>query len=162
MATSHKHLKFADTNGKVVSDSPEGNVDTLPVWTLGAPYSVFFSRGEAAEYHYDPKKVMVPGQRIWQQAIGEKALQVTKGTNATADYYPAPSPDGKQLLFVRLDNAVHGSVFLSSRGKETELLRNVTGILATTAIIYLSGSVSIGREKQHQSQEPNRFLTIEF
>ncbi|WP_411501848.1 hypothetical protein [Brevibacillus centrosporus] len=127
MATSHKHLKFADTNGKVVSDSPEGNVDTLPVWTLGAPYSVFFSRGEAAEYHYDPNKVMVPGQRIWQQAVGEKAQQVTKGTNATADYYPAPSPDGKQLLFVRLDNALHGSVFLSWQGKETELLRNVTG-----------------------------------
>jgi hypothetical protein len=45
----------------------------------------------------------------------------------TADYFPYPSPDGKLLLFVRVDQALRGSLYLSAQGKETELLRFVTG-----------------------------------
>jgi Tol biopolymer transport system component len=110
-----------------VSDSPEDSVDTIPVWTTTAPYSLFFTRGKGTEYHYDPKKVMVPGQRIWQQPAGASAKQITQGTMLTADYFPYPSPDGKLLLFVRVDQALRGSLYLSAQGKETELLRFVTG-----------------------------------
>lgn len=127
MATYNKHLKLADPSGKVVSDSPQDSVDTMPVWTAAAPYSLFFTRGKGTEYHFDPQKVMVPGQRIWQQAEGAPAKQVTQGTMLTADYFPYPSPDGKQLLFVRADRAQKGSLYLSAQGKETEFVRNVTG-----------------------------------
>lgn len=127
MATYNKHLKLADPSGKVVSDSSEDSVDTMPTWTRSAPYSLFFTRGKGTEYHYDPKKVMVPGQRIWQQPAGASAKPFTQGTMLTADYFPYPSPDGNQLLFVRVDQALRGSLYLSAQGKETELLRYVTG-----------------------------------
>ncbi|MED4752057.1 hypothetical protein [Brevibacillus choshinensis] len=127
MATYNKHLNLADPSGKVVSDSPKDSVDTMPTWTTAAPYSLFFTRGKGTEYHYDPQKVMVPGQRIWQKEAGAPAKQVTQGTMLTADYFPYPSPDGKQLFFVRVDQAQKGSLYLSVQGKETELLRDVTG-----------------------------------
>jgi len=127
MATSHKHLKLADPSGKAVSASAPESVDTMPAWTSAAPYSLFFARGTGTDYHFDPKKVMVPGQRIWQQPADATARPITRGTAFTADYFPSPSPDGSQLLFARLDHALHGSLYLSSRGKESEVLRHVTG-----------------------------------
>ncbi len=127
MATYNKHLKLADPSGKVVSDSPQDSVDTMPTWTTAAPYSLFFTRGKGTEYHYDPQKVMVPDQRIWRQEAGAPAKRVTQGTVQTADYFPSPSPDGKQLLYVRADRAQKGSLILAAQGKETELLRDVTG-----------------------------------
>jgi hypothetical protein len=126
MATKNKHLKLADRNGKVVSASQQDKVDQLPVWTL-PPVSLYFTRGQATEYAYDPQKVMVPGQRIWNWAGDGVKQQVTHGTDKTADTFPNPSPDGTKLLYVRLDRAEHGSLFLRKEGEDTEILRNVTG-----------------------------------
>lgn len=127
MATQNKHLKLADANGKVVSASDEAMVDQLPVWTSVEPVSLYFTRGRGTEYAYDANKVMVPGQRIWTRTADGQERQVTKGTEQTADTYPTPSPDGKKLLYVRLNAAEHGSLYLSQDGRETEVLRNVTG-----------------------------------
>lgn len=127
MATSGKHLKLADPSGKVISISQPDMVDGAPAWTRSAPYSLFFTRGKGTEYHYDPKKVMVPGQRIWQQAGDAAAKPVTQGSESTADYFPHPSPAGDEVLFVRLDTPERGSLFLSAQGKESEVLRHVTG-----------------------------------
>ncbi|MFD2371119.1 hypothetical protein ACFSO0_14445 [Brevibacillus sp. GCM10020057] len=142
MATSGKHLKLADTSGKVAADGTPDSVDGMPTWTEAAPYSLFFTRGTGTEYHYEPNKVMVPGQRIWKQPADAMALQVTQGNVQTADYFPSPSPDGSQLLFARLDRAVHGSLYLSAEGKETEVLRHVTGDIGYYAS-YLPPWVSV-------------------
>ncbi|MGM0711205.1 MAG: hypothetical protein ACQEU9_05130 [Bacillota bacterium] len=69
----------------------------------------------------------MPGQRIWMREASGAEQPLTKGSLQTADYYPSPSPDGKQLLFLRLDSAEHGSLFLQADGKETELVKGITG-----------------------------------
>ncbi|WP_281868086.1 hypothetical protein [Brevibacillus parabrevis] len=127
MATENKHLKLSSRDGKVVSASPADSVDTYPVWMQKPPYTLFFSRGKATPYAFDPKKVMVPGQRIWTREANGAEQPLTKGSLQTADYYPSPSPNGKQLLFLRLASAEDGSLFLQADGKETELVRGITG-----------------------------------
>ncbi|MBY0051204.1 hypothetical protein H7K32_05800 [Brevibacillus agri] len=127
MATQNKHLKLANRDGKVVSASPADSVDTYPVWTAKPPYTLFFSRGKATNYAFDPKKVMVPGQRIWTRDANGAEQPWTKGAEQTADYYPSPSPDGSKLLFLRLDRAKHGSLFYQADGKESELVKGITG-----------------------------------
>ncbi|KZE47375.1 hypothetical protein AV540_19950 [Brevibacillus parabrevis] len=127
MATENKHLKLSNRDGKVVSASPADSVDTYPVWMQKPPYTLFFSRGKATTYAFDPKKVMVPGQRIWTREASGAEQPLTKGSLLTADYYPSPSPDGKQILFLRLASAEHGSLFLQADGKETELVKGITG-----------------------------------
>ena len=97
IATMNKHLNLAEREGKVVPASQKEWVDTLPVWSGKGQEVLYFSRGKGTEYHYDPKKVMVPGQRIWKREENGEQKQVTQGTEQTADYYPTPSHDGTQL-----------------------------------------------------------------
>ncbi|GIO06478.1 hypothetical protein J31TS6_25060 [Brevibacillus reuszeri] len=127
IATMNKHLNLADREGKVVPASHKEWVDTLPVWTRKEQEALYFSRGKGTEYHYDPKKVMMPGQRIWKQAETGEQKQVTQGTEQTADYYPTPSLDGTQLLFMRMNEAESGSLFLKQGDKEVELITGITG-----------------------------------
>lgn len=127
MATQNKHLSIADRAGKVTSASQPDKVDSLPVWTAAVPSTLYFTRGKGTPYSYHAQKVMVPGQRIWSRTADGQEQQVTTGTEKTADTYPAPSADGKRLIFLRLDSAEHGSVYVLQDGKETELLQNVTG-----------------------------------
>lgn len=127
MGTQNKTLHIVDRQGKLIFEGEKGQVESLPVWTKASPYRVFFTRGTAKEYHYEPEQVMVPGQRIWMRGADGKVTQVTKGSERTADTFPSPSDDGQQLLFVRLDTAGHGSLYLEKEGKEYELVRHVTG-----------------------------------
>lgn len=147
IATTNKQLKLADREGKVQTISPGPVVvDTNPVWIPKAPYTLLFTRGEAKPYSYDPKKVMVPGQGIWQRFADGAEQQVTKGEENTADYYPAPSPDGKQLLFLRLDRAEHGSLNIQGIGQnadtQIELITGITGDIGYYAN-YLPPWVSV-------------------
>ncbi|MGG1661635.1 hypothetical protein [Brevibacillus sp. NRS-1366] len=127
IATTNKHLKIADREGKVASAGQQDQVDTLPVWTDKETDTLYFSRGKGTPYAYDPKKVMVPGQRIWKRDSNGEQKQVTQGTDQTADYYPTPSKNGKQLLFVRMEAAERGTLFLMKDGSETELVKGITG-----------------------------------
>lgn len=132
IATTNKHVKLADRSGMVESVSPDATVvDTNPVWVKKAPDTLLFVRGEATPYSYDPKKVMVPGQSIWLRFADGGQQQVTKGEANTADLEPAPSPDGKQLLFLRLDQAEHGSLYLQGIGQDAdtqiEVVKGITG-----------------------------------
>lgn len=127
MATQNKQVKVVDRQGKLTFEGEKGQVESFPVWTKESPHRLFFTRGLAKEYHYEPEKVMVPGQRIWMRGKDGKAAQVTKGSEHTADTFPSPSQDGEQLLFVRLDAAGHGSLYLDKGGEEVELIRHVTG-----------------------------------
>ncbi|MGG4439469.1 PD40 domain-containing protein [Brevibacillus fortis] len=147
IATTNKQLKLADRAGKVKTVSPGPIVvDTYPVWIPKAPYSLLFTRGLATPYSYDPKKVMVPEQGIWRRSADGAEQQVTKGEANTADYYPASSPDGKQLLFLRLDQAEHGSLFVQGIGedadKQIELIKDITGDIGYYAN-YLPPWVSV-------------------
>jgi Tol biopolymer transport system component len=129
MATHNKRVTLADVNGRVIPAGQPGMVDTLPKWTAAVPYALYFTRGVAKEYQYEPQTPMVPGQRIWRRSADGRQQAVTQGTEKTADSFPAPSPDGNELLFVRLDSAEHGSLYLKTgdSGGEVELLRHVTG-----------------------------------
>lgn len=127
MATQNKQVKVVDRQGKPVFEGGKGQVESFPVWTKESPHGLFFTRGLAKEYHYEPEKVMVPGQRIWMRGADGKTDQVTKGSDLTADTFPSPSADGEQLLFVRLDAAGHGSLYLEKEGEEVELIRHVSG-----------------------------------
>lgn len=127
MATYHKYVRIIDMTGKVRFEGEEDKVQSFPVWTKQTPYRLIYTNGQGTEYHFDPKKVMVPGQRIWVHTAAGEDMQLTKGTKETADLYPNPSADGKQLLFVRLDEAQHGSIYVKAGDQETELIRHVTG-----------------------------------
>ncbi|CAM5787207.1 MULTISPECIES: TolB family protein [Brevibacillus] len=131
IATENKHLTLADKDGKIVHAGQPGKVDALPRWPEKAADSLYFARGfENAKWlgNYDPKQLLISGQRIWMRDTQGRALPVTKGPEGTADTYPHPSPDGKQLIFVRLDGAEHGSVYArTTDGQEKELVRHVTG-----------------------------------
>lgn len=128
MATHNKRVTLADANGRVIPAGQPDKVDALPTWTAAAPYALYFTRGVAKEYQYEPQKPMVPGQRIWRRSADGSQQAVTQGTDKTADTFPALSPDGNALLFVRLDAAEHGSLYLKTGSEsEVELLRHVTG-----------------------------------
>jgi len=71
--------------------------------------------------------VMVPGQRIWKRTGNGEQKQVTQGTEQTADYYATPSKDGTQLLFMRMNTAGSGSLFLQQGDKAVELVKGITG-----------------------------------
>ncbi|MFY0545317.1 hypothetical protein [Brevibacillus sp. H7] len=125
-AMANKQLKVAVIEGKVTAIGQPGMVDSLPIWQ--SENALYFARGTATEYNYQPQKPMVPGQRIWMRT-SEREQVVTEGSSQTADTYPNPSPDGKALLFLRLDRAEHGSLFVKTTqaGEEAEVLCHVTG-----------------------------------
>ncbi|USG67608.1 hypothetical protein NDK47_10155 [Brevibacillus ruminantium] len=131
VASEGKHLTLAKADGKVIPAGQTGKVDALPRWTNAKADRLFFARGlDNSEWlgNYQPEKLLIPGQRIWTRDAGGQEQAVTKGTEKTADTYPNPSPDGNQLLFVRLDGAEHGSVCVRTQdGSEKELVRHVTG-----------------------------------
>lgn len=133
-ATANKKLMIADetANFKVTDSGWQGFVDTHPEWAHSPAGTIYFARGmENTSWlgNYDPQKVLVPGQTIWQRAADGNQQSVTKGSAKTADYYPHVSPNGKILLYLRLDGAEHGSLFVKlTDGKlKMELLRHITG-----------------------------------
>ncbi|MEJ8544529.1 hypothetical protein [Brevibacillus borstelensis] len=131
IASENKHLTLASKEGIVTRAGQPGQADALPRWSRDGADILYFVRGfENAKWlgNYDPKQLLIPGQRIWMRDMQGRAQPVTKGPEGTADTYPNPSPDGKQLIFVRLDGAEHGSVYVrTADGQEKELIRHVTG-----------------------------------
>ncbi len=133
-ATTDKSLAIADTTlqFKVTDAGQKDFTDSQPIWSNPDGSKLYYTHGKsniAWLGKYNPQTVLVPGQRIWERTLDGKQQQVTQGSAQTADYYPDISRDGKTLLFVRLDGAEHGSLYLkfTGNGKEIELLRNLTG-----------------------------------
>ncbi len=132
-ATDNKSLAVVTASDfKVIEAGLTGFVDSWPVWSNPDAGKLYFTRGKGSTAwlgKYNPEEVMVPGQRIWERGSDGKEQPVTQGSAKTADYYPAVSPDGRQLLFVRMDGAEHGSLYVTSAGsrQETELLRHLAG-----------------------------------
>jgi len=132
-ATVNKQLCIVNMeDGKVSECGLTGQVDTHPAWTPVSPYGVLFCRGaESLVWDGDGSYsgVLVPGQRIWLQPPGGEAYPLTEGTADTADYYPAPSPDGKSLIFLGLQGRDSGSLSIKdlASGKEQELLKGLCG-----------------------------------
>ena len=127
MATHNKQLRVVNRTGDVITETEKEKVALFPAWTSQKPYSLFFTSGTGVPYEYEEQKVMVPGQRIWKRGHNGEIRQETKGSEQTADTFPFPNREGSQLLFVRLTAAETGSLFLQKDGKETELVRHVTG-----------------------------------
>ncbi|NGQ93764.1 hypothetical protein G3578_01090 [Brevibacillus sp. SYP-B805] len=134
-ATANKQLAIIDaTTGNPVVAPPaqSDRVETLPAWAGGPNGTLFFTRGKGSvawEGKYDPRKPLVPGQRIWMRSAAGAMQPVTQGDDRTADTYPNPSPDSRTLLYLRLDGAEHGSLRVKTAGTsaDRELLTNVTG-----------------------------------
>lgn len=132
-ATTEKRLFIASmADDKIADCGSAGQVDTQPVWTQTAPYRVAFCRG-AENLNWEGRAngywgVMVPGQQIW---LGDSNVRqpVTVSTAGNADYAPIISPDGKNLIYLRLDRMSGGSLFLAplDGGLETQLLSGLTG-----------------------------------
>ena len=146
-ATQGKRLRVVDRSGLVLYETAAANTVSFPVWTTEKPYSLFFASGTGVPYHYEEHKVLVPGQRIHKRDASGTVRQVTRGTQLTADTFPVPSPDGNQLLFLRLNEAGKGSLFLLKDGVETELIRHVTGDIGYYGS-YLPKWVQVSWEKQ--------------
>ncbi|REK61863.1 MAG: hypothetical protein DF221_15770 [Brevibacillus sp.] len=128
MATHNKRVMIADANGRVIPAGQPDKVDAQPTWTAASPYTLYFTRGVETYFEDDPENPKVPGQRIWRRSADGSQQAVTQGTDKTADIFPTLSPDGNALLFVRLDAAEHGSLYLKTGSeREVELLRHVTG-----------------------------------
>ncbi|UFJ42691.1 hypothetical protein LOK74_09440 [Brevibacillus humidisoli] len=130
-ATINKHLRLFDTHkGELINLSQAGFVDTAPI-PLGDDGGFLFVRGQ--ERHWgdlaEPDGLYVPGQRIWQQSMDGAQTVLTEGTADTADYGPLLSPDGKQLLYLRLAAPHKGSIYLKqlAEGTERELIRGISG-----------------------------------
>jgi len=128
-ATEGKRLRVVDRSGNVVHETEEDKTASFPVWTLDEPFHLYFAGGTGVSYPdgYEEHQVLVPGQRIVKLDDNGTMHQVTHGTDRTADLFPSPAPDGKQLLFVRLDEMDRGSLFLLKNGTESELVRSLTG-----------------------------------
>ncbi|MGI6650040.1 MAG: hypothetical protein ACOX5W_13650 [Bacillota bacterium] len=121
-------------DGRIKDCGSIGQVDTQPAWTATPPYQVAFCRGlegdwwDQAENQIQNNKPLIPGQGIW---VGDSQNQqpLIAASADAADYAPCFSPDGKHLVFLRLDRANGGSLYLTSSkgGKTVELLRGLTG-----------------------------------
>lgn len=129
LATQNKRLRVVDQAGTVVYETEADQTASFPVWTSKQPYSLYVASGTGVPYpaQYEEQQVMVPGQQIWKREADGTVHTATKGTELTADTFPAPAPDGSQLLFVRLEGPGKGSLYLKKDGNETELIRQVTG-----------------------------------
>ncbi|WP_126427157.1 WD40 repeat domain-containing protein [Brevibacillus marinus] len=133
-ATRNKQLQlFQPADGKLAAAGQAGYVDTAPV-AADASGSFLFVRGpeaawgEAAQPEAaQPAGVYVPGQRIWRQSAEGTQSALTTGPTDTADYEPHVSPDGKQLLYVRLSAADRGSLYFKplAGSAESELIRGL-------------------------------------
>lgn len=133
-ATTEKRLFIASmTDGKIADCGSAGQVDTQPVWTQTVPYRVAFCRGaENLNWEGQPNGfwgVMVPGQQIW---MGDSNVRqpVTVATADTAGYAPNVSPDGKSLIYLRLDRMSVGSLVLAPLDGSAEI-RLVSGLTGT-------------------------------
>jgi len=124
-ATANKHVVVIDpaTGNKLFDSKEAGLVDTQPVWSQGKNSVLYFARGrENRDWlgNYDPKRLLVPDQRIWvYHGIG-KPVPVTSDQGKTADLYPNPSPANQSLLFLRLHLTEQGTLFVKMLGKGTE------------------------------------------
>ncbi|WP_338827032.1 stalk domain-containing protein [Neomoorella thermoacetica] len=134
-ATIGKRLTIVDleAGGKSTDYGQAGQVDTMPVWLPAADSGVLYCRGPENKYwegnQQNDAQVLVPGQRIWWQKLDGKAVPVTSGPAGTADYYPSVSPDGQNLIYLRLDRRDSGSLYRQplAGGPAVELVRNLNG-----------------------------------
>jgi Tol biopolymer transport system component len=131
----NKQLEIADLSagGQVIDYSQSGYVDTQPVWLPGETNKLLFCRGPENEALFESNNlpgVIVPGQRIYKLSPDGPAAAITAGPTTTADYYPSPSPSGKEMIFLRLERFNQGSLYLqplTAPEKAVEVLRGLGG-----------------------------------
>ena len=123
-STNKKLQVLSVDDGKITDYSQQGEVDTYPLWTSHPPYRLIFCRGPENPQWGSTYSLPVPGQRIWMQS-GSQAVPLTAGQANTEDEIIGVSPDGKDLVYLRLTDLDNGSLYLKplDGGREIELLR---------------------------------------
>ncbi len=129
----NKQLELVDLQDVTVDDySQNDHVNTQPVWLQDSD-KLLFCRGPEPKAFADSDifpGVMVPGQRIYRLNANGNMEVVTKGPSNTADYYPSPSPQGGEMLFLRLERFDQGSLYLqpiNAPKEAVEVLRGIRG-----------------------------------
>ena len=132
-AIYNKQLEIVNlTDGKIMDLGNEDYVSSGPVWMKGRHDELFFCCGNTGDDKYiiDDNilpNVMVRDQRIYR-LNDNKITKVTEGMDNTADYYPNPSPDGKQMIFLRLDRYDRGTIYIQSLNEPQGARKILKGI----------------------------------
>ncbi len=116
VASTNKRLKVVSivNSGFQVQDlGKAGIVDSRPFWGNNGQ-CLFYARGQESQAWLEEgrqQEVRVPGQQIWCRKDAEER-PVTAPKDTQADYPLSLSPDGKFLVFERLDWFDQGSLYL--------------------------------------------------
>lgn len=105
-----------------------GMVDSRPFWGVNGQY-IFYARGrESAAWLEEGRhqEVVVPGQQVWCSKF-TKEYPITMPEGTQADYLLSLSPDGKFLVFERLDWFDQGSLYVLDldNGQQVKALDNL-------------------------------------
>lgn len=129
----NKKLEIVDlASGKITDLSLEGHADTHPIWWDEAE-KLLFCRGPEVKTLNQSEilpGVLVPRQSIYKLGKDGNVINLTVGSEKTADYYPSPSPAVKEMLFLRLNRFNQGSLYLQSDDapeQAVEILRGLRG-----------------------------------
>lgn len=131
-AAIDKRLYLADMQfgGNITDCGSAGQVDTQPLWSPAESYGLMFCRGKENDWCDNFQgDVLVPGQRIWVKSAAGEEQSLTAGPADTADYAPKVSPDGKNLIYLRLSRFDIGSLYYKpfAGGQDIKLIRGLTG-----------------------------------
>lgn len=132
-ATINKELWIADIEAgpRKNSCAEEGRTDTRPFWLPTASGDILFCRGKETESWVGnaPDRLLLPGQRIWHYKPGGESRVISSGPENSADYMTGISPDGKNVLFLRLEHLSRGSLYgMNLDGnQQMELIRGISG-----------------------------------
>ncbi|ADI02072.1 stalk domain-containing protein [Syntrophothermus lipocalidus] len=125
IASTNKRLKVVDIVNSRFQEQDLGEadmVDSRPFWGINGQY-LFYARGrESGTWLAEGRhqEVRVPGQQVWCRKWTEE-YPVTVPENTQADYPLSLSPDGKFLVFERLDWFDQGSLYLLDLGTNQEV-----------------------------------------
>ncbi len=130
----NKRLELVELASGQLSDYSQNDyADAQPKWLPGEPQELLFCRGPGAKTFPNSNTlpgVLMPGQRIYKLDCKGDPKAVTAGPPSTADYYPSPSPSGKEMIFLRLERYDQGSLYLQpvdAPEKAVEILRGLRG-----------------------------------
>jgi len=125
IASTNKRLKVVNIADSVFQQHDlgmTGMVDSRPFWGMNGQ-CLFYARGQESQAWLEEGKqqeVRVPGQQVWCRKDTEER-PVTTSRNTQADYPLSLSPDGKFLVFERLDWFDQGSLYLLDLGTNQEV-----------------------------------------
>jgi Tol biopolymer transport system component len=131
-ATVNKELWIADMEtGAKISCAMEGQTDSRPFWLPETSGDILFCRGQETRAWVEnaPDRLLLPEQRIWRCTPGEESRLISAGPENSADYLAAISPDGQEVLFLRLEYVKRGSLYCHqvNEDQQMELIRGISG-----------------------------------